>query len=270
MISISVTVSPIKDSTGRIVGASKVARNITERLLLEEKFRQGELASRARLRQFAARIISVQEEERERIAREIHDEFAQQLVGLGYDLARLETQVRAVGAKAASPCLKKLGRLRKAVETALQTVRSIATEIRPPILHSGLVNALAWKAREFEASKGIICHFQCNAEEIPLPAEKSLALFRIFQEALTNVARHAQADSVHASLVQTNGTVKLLVRDNGKGFQPRAHAEPKSLGLLGMKERAFYAGGGLRIGSKPGQGTTVKVEIPLTPDLLNQ
>jgi signal transduction histidine kinase len=124
--------------------------------------------------------------------------------------------------------------------------------------------ALEWQAQGFQARNGIRCQFECAEERIELDADIAIALFRIFQEALTNVARHAHASSVRASLTRTGDKVFLRVQDNGQGFEDMHQAQRKSLGLLGMKERAVLVGGSLRLQSAPGQGTTVEAGIPIS------
>jgi PAS domain S-box-containing protein len=240
---------------------SLVARDLSERIHSERRLAE----SYAQLRDLTGRLVSVQEEERGRIAREIHDEFAQQLTGFNIDLAWLEKRVReSKSTPAHSQWLEKISTMQHQIKTTIQTVRRIATELRPAVLDSlGLVAALEWQAKEFQARTGTPCDFQCAVDHIESDSDRSTALFRIFQEALTNVARHAQARSVRASLTQTNEAIQLLVQDDGRGISEARLLARKSLGLLGMKERAFLVGGSLRITSGPGDGTRVEVEIPL-------
>lgn len=249
------------DGAGAPEQVSFVARDLSERIHAERFIAD----SYAQLRGLTGRLVAAQEAERGRIAREIHDEFAQQLTGLKMDLAWLEKRIGESEALATrSQLLEKTAAMHEQIKTTIQTVRRIATELRPAILDSlGLIAALEWQAKEFQERTGIPCDFQCSVDHITWQGERSTALFRIFQETLTNVARHAQARSVWASLTQVNDTIRLRVQDDGKGISDSQQVDRKSLGLLGMKERAFLAGGRLRITGGPGTGTTVEVDIPL-------
>ncbi len=239
---------------------SLVARDLSERIHGEQLLAE----SCAQLRDLTGRFVSAQEAERSRIAREIHDEFAQQLTGFNIDLAWLEKRVReSKNAAALSPWLEKIATMQRQVKVTIQTVRRIATELRPAVLDSlGLVAALEWQAKKFQTQTGTPCDFQCALDRIEMDPDRATALFRIFQEALTNVARHAQARSVRASLSQTDEFIRLQVRDDGQGLGDAGLLARKSLGLLGMKERAALVGGSLRVTSRPGEGTVVEAEIP--------
>jgi signal transduction histidine kinase len=158
--------------------------------------------------------------------------------------------------------LEKIRSTLQLADTLIQSVRRISTELRPGILDLGLVAALEWQAQEFQARTGIRCKLRLSAREVVAP-NVSTALFRMFQEALTNVARHAGATRTDVVLQKQQGGLALLVRDNGRGFDQVDPAVSKSLGLLGMRERAVSLGGRVNISSVPGKGTSVTAWIPL-------
>jgi PAS domain S-box-containing protein len=236
--------------------AAELEQRVSERKRAEARLRE----SREQLRNLAARLQSVREEERAHIAREIHDELGQSLTGLKMDLAWLASRLPED-----QPWLREKPQdMRRLIDATIQTVRKIATELRPGILDDlGLTAAIEWQAQEFQARTGIACEFISRLEEFPLERDRSTAIFRIFQETLTNVARHAQATRVSVSLRAHNGSLVLEVRDNGKGVTAEELADPQSLGLLGMRERALLFGGEVSISGQPGAGTTVTAQIPL-------
>jgi signal transduction histidine kinase len=212
--------------------------------------------SRAELRALGSHLESVREEERAHIAREIHDELGQALTALKMDLARV-----SAGDGSVDPAS-----LPASIDDMIGAVRRISSELRPQMLDDlGLVAALEWYAQEYERRTAIRCYFHrrglpdCAAIDRP----RATALYRIFQEMMTNVARHAQATRVSISLDTTETSVRLMVRDNGIGMQ-HAHREGRrSLGILGMKERAMVLGGSVSVASAAGRGTVVRVRIPL-------
>jgi PAS domain S-box-containing protein len=237
-----------------------IAQDITERKQAEEKLK----ATSDQLRALSARLQSVREEEATRIAREIHDELGQQLTGLKLDLRRAERKVEELESSPAVNSL--LDTLVSATELAdgiITTVQKIATELRPGVLDKlGLGAALQYEARRFQERSEIRCEVRLPEAEPSFSTEISTALFRIFQECLTNVARHAHASEVEAELKLEPGAVILSVHDNGRGVTPSAMATRTALGLLGMKERAALLGGEIVFHSGPDQGTTVTVRLP--------
>jgi len=213
-----------------------------------------------RLRALAANLELVREEERTQIARELHDQLGQALTAMKFDLAWLTNRI--VDKDAA------LGQRAKAVttqmDTMIKTVRRIATELRPGMLDDlGLAASIEWLAHDFEKRTGIICLTTVTMPDVPLPRAPSLTLFRILQEALTNVARHAGAQLIEVRLDATPETVTLQVHDDGRGIQAGEAAGLHSLGLLGMRERAQRLGGTFDIRGVPGDGTIVTVSIPV-------
>ncbi|HEX4646997.1 MAG TPA: PAS domain S-box protein, partial [Verrucomicrobiae bacterium] len=193
-IDVSLTISPILDANGRIVGSSKIARDITEQKRSEEALR----ASREQLRALAAHLQSVREEERKLIAREIHDELGQSLTGLKMDLAWIRNRLQSPDAEGTRPALlEKIGAMGSLIDGTANLIRKICTELRPGILDDlGLPAAIEWQAREFQSRTGIPCAVALETENLSLDPERSTAVFRIFQEVLTNVARHARATRV--------------------------------------------------------------------------
>jgi signal transduction histidine kinase len=206
-------------------------------------------------------LQSVREEERTRIAREVHDELGQALTSCKLDLSwiagKLPRELRDLQKKAKA--------LSAHIDTTIQTVRRIAEELRPSVLdHLGLAAALEWQGHDFQHRTGIKCDVQTNLADRMLDQALSTALFRIFQETLTNIIRHAGATQVMVQLKETDSRVSLQVRDNGQGITRMEISNAKSLGLLGMRERAALLGGTFKIGRIPrGQGTQVTVIMPV-------
>ncbi len=235
-----------------------LASEITERKIAEERLRESE----GKLRALAARLITIREEERARIAREIHDELGQVLTGLKMDVMWLVKQIQSDQ----KPLLEKADTMRRLIDSTVQVVRRISTGMRPEILDDmGLVAAIGWQTKEFQKRLGIRCRVELPVEQIHLASELSTAVFRIFQEILTNIARHAKAGSVIVQLKISRDRLTLKVADDGTGIAENAVQARKSLGLLGMQERAQLFGGEITFRGIPGQGTTVLLSIPLPP-----
>jgi signal transduction histidine kinase len=227
----------------------------------EERLRQ----SREQLRRLAAHLESVREEERTRISREIHDGLGQALTGLKMDLSWLgrtrDTNQNSANRNSLGDKIKSMSEV---VDSIIQTVRTISTELRPGVLdHLGLAAAIEWQVNEFQKRAATKCKLSLPAEDIPMDGSRSTAMFRIFQEALTNIARHAHATKVNISLERENGSALLQVTDNGRGISQNKLFAPKSLGLLGMRERAHLLGGDVQIHRNEGEGTTVVVRMPV-------
>jgi signal transduction histidine kinase len=223
-----------------------LAREIAERRRAEEQ-----------LRALAARQLSVREEERADIAREIHDELGQVLTGLKMDVAWLDARLADAALRA------KAGEMSAHIEATIRTVRRIATGLRPEVLDDmGLVAGIEWQAREFQKRTGIRCRVQLPPEGARYGDELAITTFRIFQEILTNVARHAQATRLEVELRAEGGRLVLAVADNGVGIAAAQANGRRSLGLLGMQERALRLGGELSIEGAPGKGTRVRLDLP--------
>jgi PAS domain S-box-containing protein len=231
-----------------------IASDLSEAKRAEQELR----ASSEQLRSLAGRLVSVREEERARISREVHDELGQALTAVKMDLAWLAGRLPRTN----SQMLERIRSTRQLAARTIQSVRRISTELRPAVLDLGLAAALEWQAQEFQARSGIQCKVRLLTKEVFAP-DVSTALFRILQEALTNVARHAKATRVEVVKQKLRDRLVLRIRDNGRGFDPADPSSSKSLGLLGMRERAAILGGQVNISSAPGKGTSVTAWIPL-------
>ncbi len=296
----NVVITALRDPKGSLVGFAKLTRDMTERREKEEALTKAkellelrveqrtavltrvnqelrtEITEREhaeeqlrtsvdQLRALAARLQNVREEERTCIAREIHDELGQVCTAIKMDLALIGRRLT-----------KKQMQLRSKVDSAVQlvdnmivTLRRIASELRPRTLDDlGLPAALESQAQEFESRTGIPCSLTLPKEPLILDADSATAIFRIFQESLTNVARHAHATRVGARLEREHDRLIFQVFDNGRGFDPEEAKAHKSLGLVGMQERALMLKGDLKIEGVPGAGTTMTLTIPLPPSVM--
>ena len=234
-----------------------VARDISER-----KEAEAELAkSREQLRALSQYLVQAREEERTYIAREIHDEFGQALTAIKMDLAWVAKQLPPQQ----TALLKKTSDMTGMVDSTIQLVRRVASELRPGMLDDlGLAAALEWQAGEFQNRTGIKCKLDVPEDVSMLTLEQATGLFRIFQEALTNIGRHAQATRVNITLKEQPDRIYLLIRDNGIGMSENEINVPRSLGLIGMQERVRALGGTLVIKGTLGKGTTIRAIIPRT------
>jgi PAS domain S-box-containing protein len=238
-----------------------LAHDVTER----RRAAQDVLDSRAALRALVQRLQSAQEDERARVSRQIHDELGQMLTGLKLDLSWIERRLSEP--EAALPRNALLDRTVEAsvlIDQTIAAVQNLAAELRPGALdHLGLAAALAQRARQFQQRSGVACSLEV-AEPIPeLPPAVADDLFYICQEALTNVARHARATQVRLRLEVQDGQVRLSIEDNGIGIDPAVAAAQRSLGLLGMRERALQCAGSVEIEAASPRGTVVVVQVPL-------
>jgi PAS domain S-box-containing protein len=231
-------------------------REISNQKRTEEMLR----TSGEQMRDFAARLEAVREEERTRVAREIHDELGQALTGLKLDLSWLYK-------KSTNGNRKKMKAMIAQVDETIDRVRTISSQLRPPILDDlGLVAAIDWQVREFRKRTGIKAEVVSNVDELDLSAEVSAAIFRVVQEALTNVTRHAKASRIRVTVDLTERSLRIAVEDNGRGMTQNQEASLKSLGILGMRERISRIGGALQILSGPGKGTRLDILIPTHHD----
>jgi signal transduction histidine kinase len=216
------------------------------------------------LRALAGRLQSIREEERKRVAREIHDQLGQALTAIKLDVSSLVRDIPEDQRRQSTKTLT-------LVDETIRSVRRIATDLRPGMLDDlGLVATMEWAGEEFGARTGTQCHLDLPPEDIVVDPDTAIAIFRIFQETLTNVARHANAKEVQARLTIENGNLILEVRDNGSGIPRERLQKGRSLGILGMRERATLLGGDLSITGSPGQGTVVRVWIPQASGLLKE
>ena len=257
---ISINSEALRDEHGNIQYYNGTIEDVTERKRAEEAIK----ASHQQLRALAGRLQSVREEQRKEIAREIHDELGGALTGLKIDLSFLASSAPKSRDKTKRDSfLSKILEMSKLIDETIGTVRRIVTELRPSILDDfGLLAALEWQLQEFQKRTGIQSEFVSTMEHINMDEELSIAVFRIFQEALTNVARHANATKVTATLYKEADSLVLKVEDNGKGISEDDIHNTKSIGLIGMRERALFLGGTVNFSGEPSKGTTVSVQFP--------
>jgi signal transduction histidine kinase len=245
----------IYDGRGRIAGHFGIQRDVTDRHLAAEQIR----TSRQQLRALTARLQRVREEERTGIAREIHDELGQALTGLKLDIAWMKDRLPG-DHEFRSQCASIIQR----IDGTMSAVRRIATELRPSVLDQlGLAAALEWLGQEFGARTGIKVTMDLCPDESTIPDDLSSSVFRIFQESLTNVARHAHAKRVTIRLIRTADLLTLEVSDDGIGIPPERVEGTASLGLVGMRERALACGGEFSIRGQPNLGTIVLLKVPI-------
>lgn len=250
----------MKDNMLRLVPA--IEREIRdaamrrERRLAEQQLKQ----SHERLRQLAVHLQNVLEEERKHISREIHDELGQRLTGCKFDLKYLASALqdsRPELTERVDSLLDHLGEL-------VRVVRRIATELRPGVLDElGLLAAIEWQLNEFQNRTQISCELTKGVDDLRVEGAKATAVFRIFQETLTNIARHSEATKVWVSVNAVDDLLTLRVHDNGKGVTEAQLRTSRSLGVLGMRERAQIFGGEITIKGIPGKGTTLLLRMSL-------
>lgn len=251
---------PERNRRGVVDTVLAVARDITDSKVAELELS----ASRQLLRELAAENETAREEERKHVAREVHDELGQILTALRMDASLLRMRFGAD-----EPALaQKIRDMMALVDRAIQGVRDVAARLRPAVLDMGVISALEWLSGEFTRHTGTPCKLRVPEENIELDEARKVAIFRIVQESLTNVIRHAEAGCVEIIIGWRGGDLWVEVRDNGRGFDPAMHRAGKSFGLLGMRERAIALGGNVDIISAPGQGVVVSVLIPIDPVML--
>ncbi len=252
-----VTITPLLDAAGRLQGFAKVVHDITEQKASEEKL----ASSHRQLRELSRRLEALREQERGRMAREIHDELGQALTAIKLDLTSISRRLREDSGDLRS----RIANTMQLVDGTIDTVRRVSQELRPGVLDDlGLVPALEWLCQDFEQRTGISCRPTLPAREIGVDADRATHIFRIAQEALTNVVRHAEARSVTLALRQgAEGKLHMVIQDDGRGMAPPAPGAALSLGLLGMRERAAACGGELRVVSPGGGGTLIEFQMPL-------
>ncbi len=251
-----------------MVSASRIGESLKEKQIVityeditDRQRAKDELEkSREQMRSLSAHLQSVREKERTRIARELHDELGQLLTALNTDLILLSKDIP----KEQVSLREKTESMCRLIDMTMTTLKRIYMDLRPGMLdHLGLAVAIGWQADEFQKRTGIKCRVTVDPDDLSLEPDLSTTIFRIFQETLTNISRHAEATRVTVQLKATKSEVVLNVRDNGKGITEEQLSKPNSFGLLGIRERVSYWGGEVRISGRKGKGTTVRVHIPL-------
>jgi PAS domain S-box-containing protein len=253
--------SLIDDGPGSVL---TVTTDITQRKLAEKALK----SSQEQLRALSAKAQSAREAEGTRIAREIHDELGGALTGLKWELESIDTALANKNESSIPEVRKQIKLMTGLIESTINTVRRISSELRPGVLDDlGLVAALEWHAQQFQKRTGLTVHWDSNLEQTQLSREGATAVFRIFQEVLTNVLRHSRAENIYVRLREIENELELEVRDDGRGITEDEQLHTRSLGLLGMKERALLVGGEVSIKGIEGRGTTVLVLVPLGADV---
>jgi PAS domain S-box-containing protein len=234
-----------------------VGIDITERIQAEREL----LVYTEEIKRLTAHLEQIREDERTRIAREVHDELGQQLTGLKMDASWLSKKI----AREQTDIHKKLAEMTSLMDHTINTIRRISTDLRPGILDDlGLIAALEWQSTEFEKKYGIACVFESEVDDLYPERQLATTVFRIYQEALTNIIRHAHATHVESSFKETTTHLVFTVKDDGQGFNDEDVKSKGTLGLIGMRERALMVGAELSIESKKDKGTIVKLQIPIT------
>jgi PAS domain S-box-containing protein len=255
-ISVSLTASPIRDSRGHVTGISAIVRDVTAQKVADDELRR----SHDELRRLAQHLATIREEEQTRISREIHDVLAQSLTALRFDLHQL---LRAVP-ESQSSIRATVQRTLAHADEAIRAGRRISLDLRPPSLTDlGLVSALEWYVGDFAARTGLEHALVAQLDGAQIGNASALAAYRIAQEALINVERHAQATRVDLRVAVEGHDVVLEVRDDGVGIRQAAMASPRSIGIIGMRERARGRGGSVDVLNAPGGGTLVRAVLPL-------
>lgn len=254
---IDLSSATIRDAEGRILNFIAVVHDITESKKAELALTQ----SRQKLRALAAHQTGLLEEDRKHVAREIHDELGQLLTALKMDLSLLRMQLGDN-----LPLREKTEAMGQLVDKTMAVVRHVATNLRPAAIDLGLLPAIEWLAEDFAARWEIECTVRCDSGDIALNDMLATTVFRVVQESLTNIARHAAASVVSITLHRDHRVLYVVVRDNGKGFDTAAVGRKKAFGFFGMRERVLSVGGSATVESTPGMGTTVSITLPMRSD----
>jgi signal transduction histidine kinase len=251
---IELSILPVEQETGKTFCA--FIRNITERRQAESSLKQ----SSEQLRELSRHLQKVREEERLRIAREIHDELGQQLTGLKMDVAWLMRKTVQD-----DPVIKdKFDEALSLVDKAVQSIRRISTELRPSVIDDlGLNAALEWQVEEIGRRMDVEIEYKNSFNDSNIHPDISIGIFRIMQESLTNIVKHAAAHKININISQAGNAIRLIVEDDGIGFDTNAKQDQLTFGLIGIKERTSMLQGECAIYSEPNTGTRVEVSIPL-------
>ena len=246
----------VYDSNGKYAGSRGICSDITERKRAESELKR----SHEQLRALTEHLHQVREEERTFIAREIHDELGQALTALKMDISWIKRNLP----EKIYPLHEKIKSMTELVDKTIQTTKEMSAELRPSILDDfGLDAAIEWYAKEFQNRTEITCEIHADLKELILNKNRSTTIFRIFQESLTNVARHADATKVKVNVRVVKSNLVLRIKDNGKGITEKQINDSKSFGLIGMRERLILLTGKLKIYSVKDKGATIVATIPL-------
>lgn len=253
---IEASISQVQAEEGKLY--TVMLRDVTERVKAENALK----ASREELQMLSANIQNVREEEKTRIARELHDDLGQQLTALKMDLSILDATLKEGGS--AADAAAHIGGMHALIDATVASVRRIAADLRPVMLDDlGPVPAIEWLVAEFTKRYGIPVKTRIHQDEFDFNPAGATAVFRIVQEALTNVARHSGATEAELSLTRLHGTCVLCIRDNGRGIDTTGEHKTRSFGLLGIRERARLFGGSVAMQTSPGQGFSLTVALSL-------
>lgn len=249
---------PVKDGDNKIIGALAVYHDITERIKNEKKIKE----TTKLLREFANGLQNAREEERAYISREIHDELGQSLTAIKIDLSWLKNKILT----ADSAAQEKINSILGLIDETVNKVRKISSDLRPGILDElGIIPAIEWQAEEFNKHTGIECEFNCGLNELKISKGKATTIFRIVQESLTNITRHANATKAKIKLEKEGQCIYLSIEDNGRGIFGENFSDLNSLGILGMKERTQKLGGKFAINRLNTEGGTgVYISLPIS------
>jgi signal transduction histidine kinase len=256
---------PIEASVSQSSVESKIfytiiLRDISERIKSESELKE----SYQKVRDLAAHLQSAREDERINIAREIHDELGQELSALKMDISFLNKKIHKTREQPDWNIIEdNLKSMTNIADQTIKTVRKISSQLRPDVLDKlGLKDAIEWLADDFSRRTGIECSVNINEVDCDINKNIQTVIYRITQESLTNIMRHANASKVSISVKETAGLIYLDVKDNGKGITTEEIQNGRSLGLVGMKERAYFVGGSFDVSGEPGKGTKISVAIP--------
>lgn len=247
-------VVPERSMDGKVEGVLAIGHNVTALMAVEQRLEE----SYTQLRELTTRREEAREDERKRIARDIHDELGQMLTALRMEVSLLRMKFGQDNPQLMGQVQNIMGH----VDATIQVVRNVAAKLRPAVLDMGIVSAMEWQMGEFAKRSGVRCGLHISEEDVYLDEERATGLFRIVQESLTNIARHAQAENVDITLGRDGESYLLEIRDDGKGFDQEM-LKKKTFGLMGIRERVMLLQGELDITSEPGLGTTVSVRIPI-------
>ena len=258
--------TPVLDENNEVIYIIHRVEDVTEMVKMKELEKQQKQKIKEstelieQMRQLSEHLQNIREEERANIAREIHDELGQQMTAMKMDISWLLKKMKGID----DTVQRRMGDLTSIVDETIKSIRRIAAELRPGILDDlGLIAAIEWQLKEFEKRSGIHTKINSSQDEPNISEHVKTGLFRIFQESLTNVARHAKAKHVNVSFLEEEDYLILTIADDGVGFEAKKVMANKTFGLLGMKERSTMMGGSYEIFSTPKKGTVVSVTVPL-------